>query len=406
MNLLTVNNVRFLLTLGLLSLIFPTLSLPNLLGESRLNAGEDIQNETEVSTDLKTGARSKEEELLAKTQEAFRENERLRKEHAKANSNIVTDPEIISGILEERKRNQIKEREEFYKSQKEEPDNPLVDELGTLLPDQEGGYKIDYRFLSEDPFYIPTNVASDIGRYLRGKEYDRVIQYCRKGLNKLQPWSEEYLTLGENQHERLLNGQRCGYYLRGLAVAYELKRDWDAAESLVALAYDTSEGTWARLRIQYAREKDSNATPTGDFEPEDLFFEICMMVKQETYLDVDRVIKSNGEFLALNEEDKRSGLPVPNSYGDYEAVRLYQLREKCARIATPDLYYRKCTLSEDDNDQRAAYRQQVRKSYAEFLRFMEGRYQLVINNPQNWGVAKARAAQVMDYLWKIGKMTY
>lgn len=136
------------------------------------------------------------------------------------------------------------------------------------------------------------------------------------------------------------------------------------------------------------------------------FFEICMMVKQETYLDVDRVIKSNGEFLALNEEDKRSGLPVPNSYDDYEAVRLYQLREKCARIATPDLYYRKCTLSEDDNDQRAAYRQQVRKSYAEFLRFMEGRYQLVINNPQNWGVAKARAAQVMDYLWKIGKMTY
>ena len=79
MNLLTVNNVRFLLTLGLLSLIFPTLSLPNLLGESRLNAGEDIQNETEVSTDLKTGARSKEEELLAITQEAFRENERLRR---------------------------------------------------------------------------------------------------------------------------------------------------------------------------------------------------------------------------------------------------------------------------------------------------------------------------------------
>ena len=79
MKLFSANNVRFLLTLGLLSMIFPTLSLPNLLGESRLNAGEDIQNETEVSTDLKTGARSKEEELLAITQEAFRENERLRR---------------------------------------------------------------------------------------------------------------------------------------------------------------------------------------------------------------------------------------------------------------------------------------------------------------------------------------
>lgn len=199
MKLFSANNVRFLLTLGLLSLIFPTRSLPNLLDESRLYAGEDIQNEAEASNDLKKDARSKEEELLAITQEAFRENERLRKEHAKADSNIVTDPAIISGILEESKRNKIKEREEFYKSQKEEPDNPLVDELGTLLPDQEGGYKIDYRFLSEDPFYIPTNVASDIGGYLRRKDYDRVIQYCRKGLNKLQPWSEEYLTLGENR---------------------------------------------------------------------------------------------------------------------------------------------------------------------------------------------------------------
>lgn len=113
MNLLTVYNARFLLTLGLLSLIFPTLSLPNLLGESRLNAGEDVRNEADASSDLKKGARSKEEELLAITQEAFRENERLRKEHAKANSNVVADPEIISGILEERKRNQIKEREEF-----------------------------------------------------------------------------------------------------------------------------------------------------------------------------------------------------------------------------------------------------------------------------------------------------
>ena len=92
MNLLTVNNVRFLLTLGLLSMIFPTLSLPNLLGESRLNAGEDIQNETEVSTDLKTGARSKEEELLAKTQEAFREKNVFER-------NMQRRTQILSPIL-------------------------------------------------------------------------------------------------------------------------------------------------------------------------------------------------------------------------------------------------------------------------------------------------------------------
>lgn len=79
MKLFSANNVRFLLTLGLLSLIFPTRSLPNLLDESRLYAGEDIQNEAEASNDLKQGTRSKEEELLAITQEAFRENERLRR---------------------------------------------------------------------------------------------------------------------------------------------------------------------------------------------------------------------------------------------------------------------------------------------------------------------------------------
>lgn len=156
----------------------------------------------------------------------------------------------------------------------------------------------------------------------------------------------------------------------------------DAAESLINFAYNTSEGRWASLRVQYAREKDSNTVPVGDFEPEDLFFEICMIVKEEMYLDVDRVIESNYEFLALDEETKRSGIPVP------------------------DLYYRKCTLSENDRAQRAAYRQQVRKTYAEFLRFMEGRYQLVLNNPKSLGIAKSRATQVMDYLGRLGQMIY
>ncbi len=401
MQLLIVKHARFLFTLGLLVLVLQACGLSNFLDYSRLNASEGIQNDASNVPD-----RSKEEELLSTTEEAIRENERIRTAPGKADSNIVTDPAIISGILEERKRNYIKEKEEFYKSQKEEPNNPLIDEMGQFLSDEEGGYKIDYSFLSEDPFYIPTDVTSRIRLSLQGKDYDDVIKYCRKGLNKLQPLSEEYLSLGKNDDERLANGRICSYYLRGLAVAYELKGDWDAAESLIPIAYNTSEGNWASLRVKYAREKGSNTVPKGNFDQEDLFFEICLMVKQETYLDVDRVIKSNDEFLALDEETKRSGIPVPDSYNDNEAVRLYQLREKCARIVTPDLYYRKCALSEDDRAQRAAYRQQVRKSYAEFLQFMEGHYQFVINNPHNWSVAKLRAAQVMDYLWKIGEMIY
>lgn len=106
----------------------------------------------------------------------MRENERIRTAPEKADSNIVTDPAIISGLLEERKRNYIKEKEEFYKSQKEEPNNPLVDEMGLFLADEEGGYKIDYSFLSEDPFYIPTDVTSRIRLSLRGKDYDDVIK--------------------------------------------------------------------------------------------------------------------------------------------------------------------------------------------------------------------------------------
>jgi len=196
--------------------------------------------------------------------------------------------------------------------------------------------------------------------YLQVGQYDKAIEAACAGLAKTLPLREKSDGGGSRE------------YLYLLAVAYELKGEWEKALD----AYDTLYGArsqdalWARARVLYATEHKELA-----------FFTASRALALNLNLSVDDAIEA-----VKTASVKKTPLPVPGSRprllapsnvkGGLEPnwFGVWKLREHCARFVCPELYYLVTREKPDSASFTDEYAELHEMKFAEFCEFMEAEF--------------------------------
>lgn len=202
--------------------------------------------------------------------------------------------------------------------------------------------------------------------YLQVGRYDKAIEMARAGLEKTSPLRFEKTKDG-------MPSSLFPAYLYLLAVAYELKGEWQKALDAYDALYGarSQDAFWARARILYATEHKELA-----------FLMASRALAMNLSFSVDDAIESakaasakkpteppslgrRPQFLAPSKV--RGGLD-PNWFG------VWKLREHCARFVCPELHYLVTRESPNVASFTDEYAELHEAKFAEFCEFMEAEF--------------------------------
>ncbi|MDO5308844.1 MAG: hypothetical protein Q4G03_05060 [Planctomycetia bacterium] len=273
-------------------------------------------------------------------------------------------------------------------------------------------------------------------KYSRQDGYDDEIARLKELLSKLKPW--ECKGLHDNPiKERPYSGYHHSgptfhLILKQLGLALELNGQYDEALNVYMAVYTSYELFWAKTRILYRvklkKQEDPNFKTSIDLDFElrdqDPFINVVNIVNMNMpTIPIDEVLERTKEFQAIFEKRdpnlkglNGSGyLPVPNDWGDPDALAAYRFRDNCARIMCPSLDPGAIVTDED-----GLYVITTRIAYGEFLKYAEEEYQHWLkfwNEKENGddqisilfhlhGYSKERMDKIMTLLRKIGELPY
>lgn len=216
---------------------------------------------------------------------------------------------------------------------------------------------------------------------------------------KYEAWMESNVGFGLNQ------------YIHIMAVAQELNGEYDKGYMSYGAVYMTNLEAfgWTDARLLYGRGRKPFAFTRVYMtltEYHDLSLESIERVKQK--------VKETEE--AFYNKDKRldlfrTGIPVGrDELGrlDLEALELYRIRDWCAQIVCPKLHFTYPSVWNEEIQDRPNYVELTRKSYAEFLKFMEEEFEKYSPKGELKPTKQSpgRAEQSMEFLRKLSELPY
>lgn len=292
-----------------------------------------------------------------------------------------------------------------------------TDKQGEPRPDQRGMHErfdcaIDYSYLQEDRLPILTVGMYDLFKLIAKDEYEQAKKKAGELIQNLiekntpwnadikyEAWMESNVGFGLNQ------------YIHIMAVAQELNGEYDKGYMSYGAVYMTNLEAfgWTDARLLYGRGRKPFAFTRVYMtltEYHDLSLESIERVKQK--------VKETEE--AFYNKDKRldlfrTGIPVGrDELGrlDLEALELYRIRDWCAQIVCPKLHFTYPSVWNEEIQDRPNYVELTRKSYAEFLKFMEEEFEKYSPKGELKPTKQSpgRAEQSMEFLRKLSELPY
>ena len=271
---------------------------------------------------------------------------------------------------------------------------------------------IDYSYLQEDQLPILTVGMRELFELIKKDEYEQAKKKAGELIQNLiekntpwnadikyEAWMESNVGFGLNQ------------YIHIMAVAQELNGEYDKALMSYGAVYMTNleafDWTYARLLYGKGRKPFAfNRVYMTLTEYHNLSLESIERVKQK--------VKETEE--AFYNKDKRldlfrTGIPVGrDELGrlDLEALELYRIRDWCAQIVCPKLHFTYPSVWNEERRDRPQYVELTRKSYAEFLKFMEEEFEKYSPKGELKPTKQSpgRAEQSMEFLRKLSELPY
>ena len=272
---------------------------------------------------------------------------------------------------------------------------------------------IDYSYLPEDRLPILTVGMRELFELIAKDEYEQAKKKAEELIQKLieenTPWNAHIHIPFYSWMESNV-GFGLNQYIHIMAVAQELNGEYDKALMSYGAVYMTNLEAfgWTDARLRYGKGAKDLAF-SGVFltltEYHNLSLESIERVKQK--------VKETEE--AFYNKDKRlvlfqTGIPVERdelNRVDFEALELYRIRDWCAQIVCPKLHFTYPSVWLEEIYDRPQYLELTRKSYAEFLEFMEEEFEKYSEKHKNLdGWQGTRAKKSMEFLRKLSELPY
>lgn len=217
--------------------------------------------------------------------------------------------------------------------------------------------------VSSNTFYaVIKNHCTLLNKELPRGNYDVVIDTALSVVKQHSEWWEN-VVLSED-HIKIDDPAVLTEYQGLLAIAYELKGDWQHANLAYSVAYgnNSEEARWAEIRTLYSRGSEATKRLA-------LWKFACLM--QEIHLgSVDSV----NETIRKYYESPRPADPRPLTstiinLNDTEWRSLWKFRNNCARVICPELYFVSNKFEQSHGGRDFFELQQ--ESYEKFVEYVE-----------------------------------
>ena len=226
-------------------------------------------------------------------------------------------------------------------------------------------------------------------RRLAEGNYDDAIRDAREYIDSLLPVLDDW--------------KNCALFSKlqwTLATAYELKGEWEKALGRYAIVYgeNSNDFLWAKIRILYASGNKLDA-----------FYFVCRFLNSQNFNPT--VIES---VLAKIEErqksrDKKGGkkggttnvailFDSGRNVVDFEWKTLWKLRDNCARVICPELYFVTSVRSQN-NDGLTSFYETQQKAFQDFITFFEEELNELVNQ-RAASAGFAEGEKLKDEYWE------
>lgn len=276
-------------------------------------------------------------------------------------------------------------------------------DIGLLPPSTNAAEFLDYRVMEEVQLMSPDSklaLAAAAAEALRRGCYDIAISAARKGVAESpKPWEEN------NGAKSAPGAPNWQYYLQFLAVAHELKGDWNQAQELCAAAYGSYSHnlTWLNARIFYS---------TGETDAA-FFYLMQVTPRLQDYVATMENFKRKVETGEIAKRSKRDGRRLrayyvgnerESIYLDSDWKRLYAFRDSCARIVCPELHFTVLERTWDEAFRK--YDALWDECWQRFLSFAEAEFATLPSDgkTKRWNGSQEDYREKMDFLRELGKL--
>ncbi len=257
---------------------------------------------------------------------------------------------------------------------------------------------------SSYPLRDPSPTMTQIPDSVQVEKYGKIYQQLAKGeydgaVKDLKTYVDELIPYWDDWEKCALVSK----LQRILANAYELNGEWNNALGLYAIVCGdrSKEFEWAKIRVLYANGRNK-----------EVYLRVMKILEQSSWASPDSVVTkienfrkdafSNKNHLIMGSDESlplmiKDGLAI-----DYEWETLWKLRDNCARVICPELYYVTAASTLFEPNARNFFElQQI--SFEKFIIFMEKEWE-TLEKPILLDKNKER--EYIEFLRKLNQVPY